>query len=57
MKLFVIFGWNSNYTNSVCSFAYSGFAGVSYYFKDKLAAFAEVGYGIAAIEIGISFKF
>ncbi|MDR2921244.1 MAG: hypothetical protein LBV72_18010 [Tannerella sp.] len=37
--------------------AYSLFVGARYYFMDNLAAFAEVGYGIAALELGISYKF
>ena len=50
-------GWSSNYSNSVGGFTYSGFAGARYYFKDSFAAFAEVGYGIAALELGIAIKF
>lgn len=38
-------------------FSYSLYAGARYSFSEKFAAFAEVGYGIAAIELGISFKF
>ena len=38
-------------------FAYSAFVGARYYFSDNFAAFAEAGYGIAALELGISFKF
>jgi len=50
----------SGYTGTASSaggFAYSGFAGARYYFSDKLAVFAEVGYGIAALELGIALKF
>jgi hypothetical protein len=38
-------------------FTYSGFIGARYYFSDKTAAFAELGYGIAALELGIAIKF
>lgn len=37
--------------------SYSVFAGARYYFKDNLAVFGEVGYGIAALELGIAYKF
>ncbi|MDR0422893.1 MAG: hypothetical protein LBH72_07780 [Proteiniphilum sp.] len=37
-------------------FTYSTFIGARYYFTDKVAAFAEVGYGIAALELGVAFK-
>ncbi len=33
------------------------FAGARYFFTDDIAAMAELGYGIAALKIGISFKF
>jgi hypothetical protein len=39
------------------SFTYSTFVGARYYFSDKFAAFAELGYGIAAIELGVALKF
>lgn len=42
---------------SAGGFTYSLYAGARYSFSEKFAAFAEVGYGIAAIELGISFKF
>jgi len=35
---------------------YSAFIGARYHFSDKFAAFAEIGYGISALELGISFK-
>lgn len=34
---------------------YSTFIGARYHFSEKLAAFAEIGYGISALELGISF--
>ena len=36
--------------------AYSGFVGGRYYFSEKLAAFAEIGYGISVLTFGVSFK-
>jgi hypothetical protein len=42
---------------SAGGFTYSTFIGAKYYFTPKLAAFAEIGYGIAAIELGLSLKF
>lgn len=41
---------------SASSVAYSTFLGARYYFTDKVAIFAEVGYGIAALELGVAFK-
>jgi len=49
-------GW-SGAGNSVGGFTYSSFVGARYYFNDKFAAFAEVGYGIAALELGLAIKF
>lgn len=34
----------------------TGFLGGRWFFKDNLAAYAEVGYGISALSIGVSFK-
>lgn len=36
--------------------AYAGFIGARYYFTPKLAAMAELGYGIAVLNIGVSLK-
>ena len=49
--------WSANTENSVGGFTYSGFAGARYYFNDTFAAFAEVGYGIANLELGLAIKF
>lgn len=38
-------------------FTWGGHAGARYYFTDKIGAFAEVGYGIANLNIGAAFKF
>lgn len=32
------------------------FAGARYYFSDKFAAYAEVGYGVSALELGIAIR-
>ncbi len=32
-------------------------AGARYYFKPTLGAFAELGYGVSALKIGVAFKF
>jgi hypothetical protein len=32
------------------------FGGARYYFTDKVAAFGELGYGIAPLSIGVTFK-
>lgn len=37
-------------------FGYSAFIGGRYHFSEKFTAFAELGYGISALEIGISFR-
>lgn len=37
-------------------FTYSGFVGASYYFGTKIGAFAELGYGISLLNVGVSFK-
>ncbi|GHT09523.1 hypothetical protein FACS189426_08220 [Bacteroidia bacterium] len=37
--------------------ASSFFTGARYYFTDNLAAFGELGYGVAALQLGVSFKF
>ncbi len=47
----------SNYTTNGSGPAYDIFAGARYYFSDNFAAMAELGYGIAWLKIGISFKF
>ncbi|MDR1408583.1 MAG: porin family protein [Tannerella sp.] len=45
------------YTVSGSKIGYSIFAGVRYYFTSHIAVFGEVGYGIAPLEGGISFRF
>lgn len=43
--------------NSSSYFTYSFFVGARYYFSNSFAAFAELGYGIAALQLGVAFKF
>lgn len=51
------FGEDSNFGSPTASgIGYSAFLGGRYHFSDKLAAFAEIGYGISALELGISFR-
>ena len=52
------FGDGPSMNNAAASaFGYSAFIGARYYFTEQFAAFAEVGYGIAALELGIAMKF
>jgi hypothetical protein len=59
----VMFGYDVvSYSDSHQDVAGSGvassfFTGARYYFTDNLAVFGELGYGIAVLELGISFKF
>lgn len=46
-----------NYTPDSGSLVYSGFLGSRYFFSDKLSGFAELGYGIAYLTLGLSVKF
>ena len=50
------YNWESGGTGS-SGLAYSWFLGARYYFTDNLAAFAELGYGVAIFNIGVAFKF
>lgn len=38
------------------SFLYAGYVGASYYFDNKFGAFAEAGYGISLLSIGVTVK-
>jgi hypothetical protein len=42
---------------SAGGFVYSTFVGARYYFTESIAAFAEIGYGIAVLQLGVAFKF
>lgn len=46
-----------NYSSSGSGFIWAWYAGGRYYFTDKLAACAEIGYGIAWFNIGVAYKF
>jgi len=46
-----------DYNASSGGFVFSGFVGARYFFTDNIAAFAQVGYGIAYLTLGVSFKF
>ena len=48
---------DTKYNVNDSNISYSVFVGARYYFADGISAFTELGYGIAPIEIGISFKF
>ncbi len=43
-------------TNTGFGFGYSTFVGASYKFAERLSAFAEVGYGISYLQVGIGYK-
>ncbi len=42
--------------SSASGIGYSAFLGARYHFSDKFAAYAEIGYGISALELGISIR-
>ncbi len=46
--------YNPNAPNN--SFLYSGYVGTTYYFSNKFGAYAEAGYGISLISIGVTMK-
>lgn len=53
------FGTNTgiyDYSPDSGSLVFSGFIGGRYYFSDKFAGFAELGYGIAYLTLGLSIK-
>lgn len=52
------YGYGSDYYNSYGSGLYLGIhLGSRYMFSEKLGGFAEVGYGISALRLGVSAKF
>ena len=51
----VIPGWDYSY--SAGGIAWSWFIGGRYYFKETFAVMAELGYGIAYLNLGIALKF
>lgn len=44
------------YPEAKNNLAYSGFVGASYFFKPKMAAYVEVGYGVSLVNLGLTFK-
>lgn len=38
------------------TFTYSGFVGASYFFGKNMGAYAEIGYGISLLNVGLNFK-
>jgi len=52
-------GYNDYFRDSPSGSAliYSIFGGARYYFSDSFGAFAELGYGISNLTIGVTFKF
>lgn len=49
--------WGYDYSASSGGIVASWFIGGRYYFQDNLAVMAELGYGIAYLNIGVSLKF
>jgi hypothetical protein len=47
-------GWD--YNTSSGGIVFSGFVGARYYFSERFAAFAQLGYGIAYLTFGVSIK-
>jgi len=46
-----------DYSGSTSGIAWAWFIGARYYFKENLAAMAELGYGVAYLNLGIALKF
>ncbi|OJV35993.1 MAG: hypothetical protein BGO29_14290 [Bacteroidales bacterium 36-12] len=46
----------STTNNNTSGFGFSAFIGGRYHFSPKYAAYAEVGYGISALELGLSIR-
>jgi hypothetical protein len=46
----------NNYSTLGSGVLFEPFAGARYYFADNIAGMAELGYGIAVLKLGISFK-
>lgn len=49
------FDWG--YSASTGGFAWSWYLGARYYFSNSLAGFAELGYGVSVLNLGIALKF
>ncbi len=52
-------GTNASWLGSgaASEFTWAWFIGARYYFTDSFAAFAELGYGVAILNLGVSLKF
>lgn len=46
-----------DYSGASSGLQWSLFIGARYYFKENIAAMAELGYGVSVLNIGIAFKF
>ena len=59
--VFSHFSYKSSYSNADFSFgsplSTQAFVGSRYYFTDNIAAFGELGYGLAYLNIGATYKF
>ncbi|MEZ5070412.1 MAG: hypothetical protein R2751_05460 [Bacteroidales bacterium] len=44
------------YSDSYGGLVFASYVGARYYFKDNMSAFAQLGYGIAYLTLGVSFK-
>lgn len=47
----------TGFAASASGIAYSAFVGGRYHFTDNIGAFAELGYGIAYLQLGLALKF
>ena len=56
-KAFGDWGYETGTASSYGGFIFSPYIGGRYYFTGNMAAFAELGYGIAYLQLGVSFKF
>ena len=45
-----------NFPDSDGGFVYAGFIGARYYFTEQFAAFAQLGYGVAYLTLGVSIR-
>lgn len=55
-KYFGSSGSHATEASTGSGIGYSAFVGARYHFSDKFGAFAEIGYGISALELGISIR-
>ena len=50
------YGYLNTYTYSGSGVGFSGFLGARYYFSDKVGGYAELGYGLTTLQIGLAVK-